>query len=142
VALRLGGELLDGLQVNRERMRANVEAQYGYVLAEPVMLALGEQVGPRRAHELVHAAAARGRAAGVSFREALASDPDIPDLDLDSLLRPESALGAARDLVDHVLAAAESPDATRGAAAADDPLGTSAADRHVSAAERPIAESS
>ncbi|HEX5617099.1 MAG TPA: lyase family protein, partial [Solirubrobacteraceae bacterium] len=103
VALRLGVELLDGLQVDPERMRANVDAQDGYVLAEPVMLALGEQIGPRRAHELVHAAAARGRAAGVSFREALAADPEIPDLDLDELLQVERALGAARELVDRVL---------------------------------------
>jgi adenylosuccinate lyase len=103
VSLRLGAELLDGLQVNAERMRANVEAQNGYVLAEPVMLALGEQLGPRRAHELVHAAAARGLAAGVSFREALAADPEIAGVDLDELLRVESALGAARELVDRVL---------------------------------------
>jgi adenylosuccinate lyase len=108
VALRLGAELLDGLQVDAERMRANVEAQDGYVLAEPVMLALGEQLGPRRAHELVHAAAARGLAAGVSFREALAADLDIPDLDLDTLLQPETALGAARELVDRVLGAGAS----------------------------------
>ena len=80
VSLRLGTELLDGLQVNAERMRANVAAQDGYVLAEPVMLALGELVGPRRAHELVHAAAARGRAEGLSFRDALAADPEIPDV--------------------------------------------------------------
>ena len=103
VSLRLGAELLDGLQVNRDRMRSNVEAQNGYVLAEPVMLALGKQIGPRRAHELVHAAATRGLAAGVSFREALAADPDIPDVDLDELLQVESALGAARELVDRVL---------------------------------------
>jgi adenylosuccinate lyase len=103
VSLRLGAELLDGLQVNAERMRANVEAQNGYVLAEPVMLALGAQVGPRRAHELVHAAAARGLAAGVPFREALTGDPEIPDVDLDALLQVERALGAARQLVDRVL---------------------------------------
>jgi Adenylosuccinate lyase C-terminus len=73
------------------------------VLAEPVMLALGEVIGPRRAHALVHAAAARGRAEGLSFRDALAADPEIRDVDLDELLRVESALGAARELVDRVL---------------------------------------
>lgn len=103
VALRLGGELLDDLQVNGVRMRANVDAQDGYVLAEPVMLALGERVGPRRAHELVHAAAARGRAAGISFREALAADPEIPNLDLDALLRPERVLGTAGQMIDRML---------------------------------------
>jgi adenylosuccinate lyase len=109
-ALRLGAELLDGLRVNRDRMRANVDAQNGYVLAEPVMLALGERIGPRRAHELVHAAAARGLAAGISFRDALAADADIPDVDLDELLQVDSALGAARELVDHVLGAGDPPE--------------------------------
>jgi adenylosuccinate lyase len=103
VALALGGELVGGLQVDADRMRANVEAQGGYVLAEPVMLALGELVGPRRAHELVHAAAARGRADGVPFREALAADPEIPDLDLERLLRPEAALGSVERLIDQML---------------------------------------
>jgi adenylosuccinate lyase len=103
VSLRLAAELLDGLQVNAERMRANVDAQNGYVLAEPVMLALGSRVGPRRAHELVHAAAARGRASGLSFRDALAADPEIAGVDLDALLQVENALGAARELVDRVL---------------------------------------
>jgi adenylosuccinate lyase len=103
VALALGAELVGGLEVDPDRMRANLDAQAGYVLAEPVMLALGERVGPRRAHELVRAAAARGLAAGMSFREALAADPAIPDLDLDELLRPERALGSAARLVDGVL---------------------------------------
>ena len=84
-------------------MRANLEAQGGYVLAEPVMLALGARVGPRRAHELVHAAAERGLAAGLSFREALAADPELRELDLDALLRPEAALGAIDGLIDGVL---------------------------------------
>jgi adenylosuccinate lyase len=103
VALALGAELVGTLEVDAERMRANLDAQGGYVLAEPVMLALGALVGPRRAHELVHAAAARGRAAGVSFREALAADPEIPELDLGALLQPERAVGVVEELIDGVL---------------------------------------
>ncbi len=103
VALTLGGELVSGLEVDADRMRANLAAQGGYVLAEPVMLALGARVGPRRAHELVHAAAERGLAAGLSFREALAADPELRELDLDALLRPEAALGAVDHLIDGVL---------------------------------------
>jgi adenylosuccinate lyase len=103
VALALGVELVDGLEVDAERMRANLDAQRGYVLAEPVMLALGARVGPRRAHELVHAAAERGLAAGLSFREALAADPELRDLDLDALLQPEAALGVIDHLIDGIL---------------------------------------
>src|SRR5689334_1636238 len=103
VALALSVELVDGLQVDAERMRANLDAQDGYVLAEPVMLALGARVGPRRAHALVHAAGERGLAAGLSFREALAADPAMSELDLDALLQPERALGAIDALIDGVV---------------------------------------
>jgi adenylosuccinate lyase len=107
VSLRLGAELVAGLRVDADRMRANLDAQHGYVLAEPVMLALAERVGKHRAHELVHRAALDGQARGVSFAQALAADPDIelPDAEL----RAEDALGAAGALVDEVLARAEEP---------------------------------
>jgi adenylosuccinate lyase len=107
VALALGAELAAGLQVDEERMRANLDAQRGYVLAEPVMLELGADVGPRRAHELIHAAAARGHDAGLTFRDALSSDPDLaahlPADRLEAALRLEDALGAAHELADRIL---------------------------------------
>ena len=103
VALALGAELAAGLRVDEQRMRENVDAQRGYVLAEPAMLALGAEIGPRRAHELVQAAAARGREPAQTLREALAADPEIAALlspeRLEALLRPELALGAADELV-------------------------------------------
>jgi adenylosuccinate lyase len=106
-ALALAAELVAGLRVHERRMRENVESQRGYVLAEPVMLALGAEIGPRRAHELVHAAARRGHEEGLAFRDALATDPEIsrhlPPDRLDALLRPETALRSAHVLVDRVL---------------------------------------
>jgi adenylosuccinate lyase len=107
VALALGAELSAGLQLDEQRMRENVDAQRGYVLAEPAMLALGAEVGPRRAHELVHEAAVRGLQPAQTLREALAADPEIAGLlspeRLEALLRPELALGAAHELVRRVL---------------------------------------
>jgi adenylosuccinate lyase len=107
VALALGAELAAGLHVDEQRMRENVDAQRGYVLAEPAMLALGAEIGPRRAHELVHAAAVRGLQPAQTLREALAADPEIAGLlsqeRLEALLRPELALGAADELVRRVL---------------------------------------
>jgi len=105
VALQLGAELVAGLRVDPERMRANLDAQRGYVLAEPVMLALAERVGKQRAHELVHRAALAGQQRGLTFAEALAADADITrELpDAAARLRPDDALGAAGELVDAVL---------------------------------------
>lgn len=106
-ALSLASDLVAGLRVDEARMRANLEAQQGYVLAEPAMLVLGAEIGPRRAHELVHAAARRGRDQRLPFHEALATDPEIsahlPAQRLEELLRPENALGAADVLVDRVV---------------------------------------
>jgi adenylosuccinate lyase len=84
VALALAADLAAGLRVDEARMRANVEAQGDRVLAEPAMLALGAEIGPRRAHELLHAAAARG--------EPLPVDVD-----------PKRALAGVDALVDRVL---------------------------------------
>jgi adenylosuccinate lyase len=109
VALSLAAELVSGLRVDAERMRANVDAQEGYVLAEPVMLALAERVGKNRAHELVHRAALAGQEAGITFVEALRADAEIAAQldDVEALLRPEAALGAVPAIVDDVLARGE-----------------------------------
>jgi adenylosuccinate lyase len=104
VALALGAELAAGLRVDDERMRENVDAQRGYVLAEPAMLALGAELGPRRAHELVHGLTVDD---AQTLREALAADPEVAALlssqRLEELLHPERALGAADELVRRVL---------------------------------------
>ena len=106
-ALALASDLVAGLRVDERRMRENVEAQQGYVLAEPVMLALAARVGKQRAHELVHEAALRGRDEGVSLRDALAGDPAIAEHlggeRLDEALRVERALGSVDALIDRVL---------------------------------------
>jgi adenylosuccinate lyase len=107
VALALGTDLVAGLRIHARRMQENVEAQHGYVLAEPVMLALAAHVGKQRAHELVHEAALRGQGEGLSLREALAAEPAIAEhlgIDrLDEVLRIEHALGAVDALIDRVL---------------------------------------
>ena len=107
VSLALAADLAAGLQVDEGRMRANVDAQRGYVLAEPVMLVLGAEIGPRRAHELVHAAAARGIVEGLTLNAALEEDPEIARHlsaeRIEGLLRPDVALGAVGELVDRVV---------------------------------------
>ena len=108
VALALGAELVAGLRVDAARMRANLDAQRGYVLAEPVVLALAPRVGRHRAHELVSEVAQRGQERGLPLLDALAAEPAItehlPAERLDELLRPESALGAVDALIDRVVA--------------------------------------
>jgi adenylosuccinate lyase len=112
-ALHLGIELVDGLEVDRRRMWANVEAQGGYTQSEPVMRALADRLGKHRAHALVYAASIRGLAEGRPLGEALAADPDVAlvltPADLERLLDPVAAARPAIALVDRVVAAASEP---------------------------------
>ena len=90
-----------GLEVDAGRMRANLEASGGLVVAERITFALAPRLGRAQAHDLV-AEAARAR----SFREALLADDrtGLSADELDALLDPTGYLGAAEVLVDRALA--------------------------------------
>jgi adenylosuccinate lyase len=112
-ALHFGIDLVEGLEVDAERMAANVAAQGGWVQSEPVMRALTDRLGKHTAHELVYAASMRGRAEGRTLREALAAEPAITAAltaeELDRLLDPVTAASPAIALVDRVLSAGGEP---------------------------------
>ncbi len=110
-ALGFAVRLLEGLQVNGDRMRANLEAQRGYPFSEPVMRLLADRLGKHVAHERVYAATMAGLERGVDLRTALAEaglvgPGGLTAQELDSALDPVGALGAATAFVDRVLAAA------------------------------------
>jgi adenylosuccinate lyase len=113
-ALAFGVRLLEGLEVDAVRMRANLEARGGYLASEPVMRALGERVGKHTAQALVYRATMAGIERGVDLRAALAADPEVAagldEAELDRLLEPAEALGAAGAFVDRVLAAPRRPE--------------------------------
>jgi len=100
-ALANTAEALAGLEVDPERMRQNLGATGGLVLAERVSQLLAPRVGRREAHEIVSAAAATG-----SFRWALVADERVglSTEQVDVLLDPEEYLGSAAALVDRALA--------------------------------------
>ena len=106
-AVAYGATLVEGLEVDEQRMAANVEAQNGYVQSEAIMRALTERVGKHRAHALVYEAAMRGVQEGLAFRDALAAEPTIARTltgeELDTLLDPVTAAAPAVALVDRAL---------------------------------------
>jgi 3-carboxy-cis,cis-muconate cycloisomerase len=99
-AVAAAANAVSGLEVDVERMRANLDASGGLVLAERVSLALTPRLGRSQAHEVV-AEAARAP----SFREALIADERaaLSEAELDALLDPTGYLGAAEALVDRAL---------------------------------------
>jgi 3-carboxy-cis,cis-muconate cycloisomerase len=90
-------ELLEGLEVDTERMRANLDITGGLVMTESVVTALTPSLGRAKAQDLVEDAARRVLDDGQSLRDAL------PELE-DAALAPESYLGAASELIDRALA--------------------------------------
>ena len=88
------------LEVDAGRMRANLEASGGLVVAERISFALTTRLGRGQAHAIVAEAAQ-----APSFREALLADQrtGLAADELDALLDPTGYLGAAEALVDRAL---------------------------------------
>jgi adenylosuccinate lyase len=78
--LRIATRVIEGLEVDPARMRANLDATGGLVYSSQVLLALVEQgKGREEAYALVQSAAMRTWATGRAFREVLAEEGlDIP----------------------------------------------------------------
>ncbi|HET9894925.1 MAG TPA: adenylosuccinate lyase family protein [Streptosporangiaceae bacterium] len=109
-AAEIFAETARGLQVHPERLKANTYAVAEQVASEPLMMALAVRHGKQSAHDIVYGLTQRAVQAGMSLRELIEQDTD-GDLGLDSgalaaILRPESYIGAARDLVGRVTARA------------------------------------
>lgn len=96
-----------GLTVNAGRMRENLDATHGLLLAEAVTMALGAHLGRLEAHQLVEDACRRAVDGGHDLRDVLAEDARVTAhlaaTDLDRLLAPANYTGVAGQLVDRVL---------------------------------------
>lgn len=70
-ALRATTELVEGLRVFPDRMRANLEADGGRIMAEAYMFILAAHLGRDRAHELLYQAVRDSRGGDQPLRVAL-----------------------------------------------------------------------
>ncbi|MDN5698060.1 MAG: 3-carboxy-cis,cis-muconate cycloisomerase, partial [Rubrobacter sp.] len=100
-------ETLEGLEVYPERMRENLDATGGLILAENVTTSLSDSLGRLRAHELVQAACQRVARDGTGLRGELLAEDEIRQTitgqELDSALDPAGYLGSAGEFVDRAL---------------------------------------
>ena len=69
--------LAEGLVLKPERMRANLDLTDGLIMAEPMMLALGEYVGRQEAHDIVYDAAQEAAVDDKTFIELLSADKRV-----------------------------------------------------------------
>jgi 3-carboxy-cis,cis-muconate cycloisomerase len=102
-------ELVENLEVDAERMTANVEQAGELLLAESVVTRLADHVGLVAARGIVDGAVARVKDGDVTLSAALLAQPEVAEAigadGLTAALSPGGYLGVAGELVDRALAA-------------------------------------
>lgn len=101
-------DIAEGLEVDAARMRANLEATGGLIMAEAVMIALGRHIGRLEAHHVVDQASKKALAGQRHLDEVLGEDPRVTAhlsaADLTRLFDPLAYQGAAQAFIDRLLA--------------------------------------
>jgi 3-carboxy-cis,cis-muconate cycloisomerase len=101
-------DLAEGLEVDVARMRANLDATHGLIMAEAVTFALAEKIGKSNAHHLMEAASKKAVADQKHLRDVLTSDSKVTDhLDakqIAALFEPMAYQGVSQALIDRLLA--------------------------------------
>jgi 3-carboxy-cis,cis-muconate cycloisomerase len=107
-ALAATVDIAEGLEVDAARMRVNLDATHGLIMAEAVTFALAEKIGKSEAHHLVEAASKQAVAGKKDLREVLARDAKVTaHLSADQLAKlfePMAYLGVSQALIDRLLA--------------------------------------
>jgi 3-carboxy-cis,cis-muconate cycloisomerase len=100
-------DIAEGLEVDVARMRVNLGATHGLIMAEAVTMALAEKIGKSEAHHLVEAAGKKAVADKKDLRDVLAKDAKVTaHLSADRLTKlfePMAYQGASQALIDRLL---------------------------------------
>jgi adenylosuccinate lyase len=107
-SLSLLKQLLKDLQVNPQRMHANIVATQGFVHAEAVMLVLAKMLGKQSAHQLVYDLTMQAQDEGLHLKQALINNPQIGAIlthdEIEALFNPEQSTGVCAAMVEQVIA--------------------------------------
>jgi 3-carboxy-cis,cis-muconate cycloisomerase len=111
-ALMHAAAIAEGMTVDTQRMRRNLDATHGLILAEAVMMAAAKAIGRARAHDVVeHASAtaiAERRHLGDVLKQDKALSGHLAAAEIDRLLDPAFYVGESEAVVDRVAARARS----------------------------------
>jgi 3-carboxy-cis,cis-muconate cycloisomerase len=106
-ALAAVTDIAEGLEVDADRMRANVDATQGLVMAEAVSFALAAKIGKHEAHKLVEEASRKAVAEKRSLQNVLNDDErvtaQLTAVGLAKLFEPMSYQGAAQTFIDRLI---------------------------------------
>jgi len=111
-ALKHARYLASHLQADGETMRANIARGNHLILAEATVFALAQAMPKSKAEELVKkacgVAVSEGKSLVVVVQELSAGEVASGSIDWQALAQPENYLGAANEILDRVLQAADS----------------------------------
>ena len=101
-------DIAEGLEVDAARMRVNLDASHGLIMAEAVTMALAEKIGKSEAHHLVEAASKKAVADKKDLRHVLTRNTRVAaHLSADKLAKlfePMAYQGVSQVLIDRLLA--------------------------------------
>ncbi len=99
-------EVVEGLEVDPVRMRRNLEATNGLIMAERVAFAVADRQHSVNAHDLMREICQRAAREGSPLRDELVGDPriELTEEEIDAVLDPAGYLGSADAFVDRALA--------------------------------------
>jgi 3-carboxy-cis,cis-muconate cycloisomerase len=101
-------DIAQGLEVDAARMRQNLDATDGLIMAEAVAMRLAEKIGKSDAHHLVEAASKTAVKDKKHLRDVLSAEAKVtaqlgPD-EIAKLFEPMAYQGASQALIDRLLA--------------------------------------
>ena len=107
--LARSAEIFRTLRVYPERMKANLEATQGQVMAESVMIALTRKgMGRQEAHKVVREAAQTARSEGRHLKDVLKRHKKVKDHltneEIEAAMVPERYVGRSDEIIQSVLA--------------------------------------
>ena len=99
--------VIEGLHVDADAMRRNLDSLGGFLLSERVMFNLSDKVGKQTAHDLVYEASMHGIENGVTFEQSLMENKRVREAmsaeELRAALDPTTYVGHAEAIVERVL---------------------------------------
>ena len=106
-ALRAVADLAQGIEVDADRMRANVDLTHGLIMAEAIVFALAGKIAPQEARNIVEAATRKAVAEKRSLQNVLGDDARVSahlsGPTLGRLFDPMSYQGTAQTFIDRLI---------------------------------------
>jgi adenylosuccinate lyase len=101
-------DVFDNLEVNKKKMRENIEKTKGAIMAEPIMIALTRKgIGRQESHEIVRKCAMEAHAKNKNLKDVLAQHKTIKKAlskkELNDAFDPMKYLGSSKEIIEEVI---------------------------------------